>query len=201
MFVLLEVDADIEHARGGEIERRRDPAAGGFAVRVADHLHAGGVAQRIVVHHVVDVVVIDLRLELRQQRRDHALLELQADVLAIELDAIHAAVGIGRLAVALGQRELDPGVAVGRPAQRQVGAPAGVGRMHLVAVAIRVVVGVRAGGSGICIEARVPAAAVRTWSLRSLLPTSRLPSKRAPGVSKRGCLRSKRTTPALLPGP
>src|SRR5690606_26923158 len=119
-------------------------------VRIADgrggHHHRGHEgAQRVVVHHVVDVVLPGLDFHLLHGVGNVFAHRAQAHVLARELHAVHAAVPVGRLAVALPPGQFNQRVVVGRPAGRQVTAPALVLRVHGDAVAVLVVVRLRAG--------------------------------------------------------
>ncbi|MNM69440.1 hypothetical protein D3C81_810360 [compost metagenome] len=153
MLVALRIDAadqlDAVPAPGAG-----HPAAEGAAVdvaghRVAHHRHAGGrvrIAQAEVVHHVVGVVVVDLRLEAVEGLADVGLLEAQAEAFALELAAVHAAPGIARLAVAGPGGQLEQGIGVRRPAQGHIGVPLVEARLHGIAVAVLVVVGLRAVG-------------------------------------------------------
>src|SRR5690606_7568140 len=69
------------------------------------------------------------------------LLEAQAQAFALELGSIHAAPGITRLAVSGANTQLQQGVIVRGPAQRQIGIPFVPARGHPVAVAIFIVAG------------------------------------------------------------
>ena len=152
MFVLLKVDAEIKNARWGDVQCCRDSSTSRFAVRVADHLHAGRGAKRVIVHYVVDVIPIELRFELCQPWRDHAFLEFQPHVFPVELDAVHRSVGICRFSIAFRQAQFDSRVCVWCPAKCQIRAPSGICRMNFSPASVLVVVGVGPGCRGICVE-------------------------------------------------
>ena len=122
-------------------------AAAARAVRhVAGHRHghaAGGVgvAQAVVVHHVVHVVLVDVGDHGIEHAADMLLLEAQAQAVAAELRAVHAAAGVARLGVADAGAEFQHRVFVGRPAERGVCIPLLPRRRHPVAIAVFVVVG------------------------------------------------------------
>src|SRR5690606_8645201 len=142
---------DVRAAPGG-----RRAAAAGAALDVGGHRRRHGtggvgVAQAVVVHHVVGHVVEHAGLEGLQALADVRLLEAQAVVAAVELAAVHAAAGIPRLAVADAHAQLQQGVLVGRPAQREVGVPLLPGRAHALAVAIVVIAGFRTVGADACV--------------------------------------------------
>ncbi|MNS28423.1 hypothetical protein D3C72_603960 [compost metagenome] len=127
MLVGLCVDAadqlHISPAPGG-----LDPCAEGAAVDVGGHgaghhAGAGRRAQGVVVHHVVGVVVVDLRFEFLQHVSDVGFFETQAEAFAQELRAVHAASGIARFAVALAGGEFDQGIGVRGPAHCDVAVP------------------------------------------------------------------------------
>src|SRR5690606_14479681 len=147
------------------------PALAGIAdVAGHRHGHAGGgirVAQRVVVHHVVDLVAV----EAGHHRIEHAthvlLLEAQAEVVAAEPRTVHAAPGVTRLGVAGAGRKLQHGVGVRGPADGGVGVPLVPGRGHAAAVAGAVVVRLGAvggrtqvapRGAGACVQHLVVAA-------------------------------------------
>ena len=122
-----------------------ETSAHGAAVHLGGHGHRHHAvrvrhAQAEVVHHVVRVVVVELRLQLVEYAAEAGLLEAQAQALALELGAVHAAPGIAGLAVAASGGQLDQGVGIGRPADGQVAVPLLPARGHGVAVAILVVV-------------------------------------------------------------
>lgn len=126
----------------------RQATAEGASVHLGRHRHghhAGrvGSAQAEVVHDVVGVVVVDLRLDLLQHIADVRFDEAQAQALALELRAVHAAPGVTCLAVALAGGEFDQGVLVGGPADRDVAVPLLPARRHGIPGAVLVIVGLR----------------------------------------------------------
>ena len=126
----------------------RQATAEGASVHLGRHRHghhAGrvGSAQAEVVHDVVGVVVVDLRLDLLQHIADVRFDEAQAQALALELRAVHAAPGVACLAVALAGGEFDQGVLVGGPADRDVAVPLLPARRHGIPGAVLVIVGLR----------------------------------------------------------
>lgn len=126
----------------------RQATAEGASVHLGRHRHghhAGwvGSAQAEVVHDVVGVVVVDLCLDLLQHIADVRFDEAQAQALALELRAVHAAPGVACLAVALAGGEFDQGVLVGGPADRDVAVPLLPARRHGIPGAVLVIVGLR----------------------------------------------------------
>lgn len=151
MAALLEVQARHQAQVGRQVPGAGDAAAPGGAVHVGGHRHwhhavRVRLAQGVVVHHVVGVVVVELRLQLVQHAAQVALLGAQPEALALELRAVHAAAGIARLAVAGARRQFIDRIGVGREAQRHVGIPFVPARRHGVAVAILVVLRMRVIG-------------------------------------------------------
>src|SRR5690606_2033943 len=70
----------------------------------------------------------------------HALLlETQAEAVAVEPAAVHAATGVARLAVAGADAGLEHGVRIRRPAERGIRVPLVPGRGHAPARAVGVV--------------------------------------------------------------
>ena len=137
------VKAGDDFKRRRRLQRQRQACAIGGAADIAHaRTGAGGGAQRVVVHDVVSAVVEQLRFHLGQPRREMALFQPQAQAVAAELAAIHAACGVAGLAVASAHAQLGQGVGIGCPAQFQIGVPLFVGRMHTLACAITVVIAV-----------------------------------------------------------
>ncbi|MCY1432505.1 hypothetical protein D9M71_485050 [compost metagenome] len=144
VFVGLRVDA-ADQLHIGPAPGGLDPCAEGAAVDVADHRHAHhaaarGRAQAVVVHHVVGVVVVDLRLDLVEHLAEVGLFKAQAQAFALELRTVHAAPGIAGFAVTLAGGQLQQGVLVGCPAEGDIAIPLFPARRHGVVVAIVVVV-------------------------------------------------------------
>src|SRR5690606_36497921 len=113
---------------------------------VAGHRHGHGrarirVAQAVVVHHVVDLVAV----EVGHHRLEHAahvlLFKAQAEAVATELRAVHAAAGVTGLRVAGAGGQFQHGVGIGGPADGCIGIPLVPGRWHAAAIAAAVVVG------------------------------------------------------------
>ena len=141
-------------------QRQRHAPPGRLAVRVADRgisHHGGGheASQRVVVHHMVDVVVVDLCVHRVDQSTQVLLLELQAIVAPIELDTVHAPVGVRRLTHAVDAGELQARVSIWRPSHDRGGAAAPVARMHLGAIAVLVVVRFGVGQNALHVGGRV----------------------------------------------
>jgi hypothetical protein len=116
VFLQVRADAGDRAAGPRQIDHRLAP--GGATVRVlhglARHARRGReVAQAVVVHHVIDVVVVRLRLDPADAAFGAASLETEAQVLAIERHAVHRAIGIGCFAVAQDAGEFDERVGVG----------------------------------------------------------------------------------------
>ncbi len=144
----------------GRRERGSHAPAGGGPPHVAGHGHGHAARrrkrpQREVVHHMVGVVVVELRLQLGEYGRQAFLLEPQACALALELAAIHAPAAVARLAIALAGAELDQRVGIGRQAQRHVGIPLVPLRRHGPAVAVPVILPVGMVGRHAGVEALV----------------------------------------------
>ncbi len=118
----------------------------GAAVDVRGHTaghHAGGrrYPQAVVVHHMVGVVVVHSCLQLPQAAAIELLLEAQPEAFPFELGAVHAASGVTRFAVPGTHAQLQQGVVIRGPAQRQVGIPFVPARWHPVAIAIFIIAG------------------------------------------------------------
>ena len=156
MLVGLSVQACHQLGLRRQLQRGRHAASDGLAIRVAERtpFYRRIRPHAVVVHHVVDVVAIDVGLDLAQQRRDIALFEAQADVLAIEPGAVHHAVGIGRLAIAAAIGQFVEGVVIRRQAQGDTATPALIVRVHLVATALLVVVRTGIGSATAHIKVR-----------------------------------------------
>ncbi len=95
---------------------------------------------------MVGVVVIDLRLQPVEGLTDIGLLEAQPETFTLELAAIHAPSGVAGEAVATACGQLDQGVRIRHPAERDIGVPLVIARRHGIAIAVRVVVSLRAVG-------------------------------------------------------
>src|SRR5690606_37853586 len=122
---------------------RRAPAAGAVS-DVAGHGHRHRAvrvrgAQRVVVHHVVDIVVVDVGRDLAQPPFHALLLEAQAVGGAGELRGVHAAPRIARRAVAGADAGFGHRVRIGRPAEGRVRVPRVPGRGHAPSGAVFVV--------------------------------------------------------------
>ena len=164
MLVLLQVRAD----RGGvcaPCQVRGNPAAGRAPVgigrgRKGHRRRRCEVAQAEVVHHVVDVVVVDLRLDVSHDARQVPALESQAEVVAVEGDAIHGAIGVSRLAVTARPRQFEAQVVARCPAERAACTPALVGRVHGRAGTVVVVVRLRARAGDLAVDGGGPDAEV-----------------------------------------
>ena len=142
------------------LQRQRQAATIGNAAHIAGFAtshHAAGRrgTQGVVVHQVVRAVVVQLRLNLAQPRRQVALFHAQTHAVAAEHAAIHGAGGVLGPAIASAHSQLGQGVGIGRPAQCYVGIPLFVGRMHALACAVFVVVAVRAVGADAGVHLRV----------------------------------------------
>src|SRR5690606_22109021 len=98
----------------------------------------------------------------------------QANIGAVEGGAVHTAVAVSGFAVAFRRAQFNGGVCIRRPAQLRAGAPAGVGRMHVVAVAIVVVIGIAAG----TVEADIALVAAGQ-NLRHLIVTAKAATEQA----------------------
>ncbi|MNM92378.1 hypothetical protein D3C81_1047100 [compost metagenome] len=144
MFVGLRVNpADQLHV--GPAPGGFDACTHGAAVDVADHRHAHHAATRrraqaVVVHHMVGVVVVDLRLDLVEHLAEVGLFKAQAQAFALELRAVHAAPGVAGFAITLAGRQFQQGVLVGCPAEGDIAVPLVPARRHGVVVAVVVVV-------------------------------------------------------------
>lgn len=165
MLTALGVDPGLE-LDVGPLPGADQPAPKGTAIdarqrRVGHHHGRHEVAQAVVVHDVIGVVVVDLCLQAIEGLANVGLLETQAKALALELAAVHAAPGITGEAVAAAGGELDERVFVGRPAQGDIGVPLVITRRHGVAVAIGVVVGLGTVGHQPCIALTVASSGVQ----------------------------------------
>ncbi len=124
---------------------RSDTATGGAAINVGGHRHrhaAGRVrrAQRVVVHHVVGVVVVQVGLQLVPRTGQVVLLEAGGVAGALERGTVHAAAGVARDRIAGAGRQLQHGIGVGRPADRDIAVPLAPPGGHHIAVAVLVVI-------------------------------------------------------------
>ena len=108
---------------------------------VPSHATAARRAQGDVVHHVVGVVVVDLRFQLIQHVADVGFLHPHAQAFAFELRTVHAAAGIARFAVAAPHSHFQQRVVVRRPAERQIAVPLVPTRWHARIRAVLIVVG------------------------------------------------------------
>src|SRR5690606_18783283 len=88
--------------------------------------------------------------------------------------AVHAAVAVSGFAVAFRRAQFNGGVFIRCPAQLRAGAPAGVGRMHFVAIAVFVIIGIAAGA----VEADIALVAARQ-NLRHLIITAKAAAQQA----------------------
>ena len=144
VFVGLRVEA-ADQLVVGPAPSGLDPCTEGAAVDVGRHRprhHAGARrgAQGVVVHHVVGVVVVNLRFDLVEHLADVGLFKAQAQAFALVLAAVHAASCRTRLAIALACGEFQQRVGVGGPAQGDVAIPFVIARGHGVAIAVFVIV-------------------------------------------------------------
>src|SRR5690606_31061482 len=152
------------HARGQVPALAADhegrAAAAGAVGDVAGHRHRHraigiGLAQAVVVHHVVDVVVVDVGGEFAQPAFHPLLLEAQAVAGAVELRAVHAAPGVARLAVAGADAGFEHGIRIGCPAEGRVRVPLVPGRRHAPSGAVLVVARFGAVGGQPSVHGRV----------------------------------------------
>ncbi len=182
---------------GDQFQARPGPGQGGAAAGAAlvDGMHHGhrhrpvrvGPAQAVVVHDVIDMVVEQGRLDLRQGAAGVAVLQAQAGAVALELRAVHAAAGVAGLAIAGAGAQLDHGVGARGPAQGQVGVPLAPVRGHQVAIAVAVIgglapvgtePGVAAGGAGGGVDDLVEAVAAAGDQAAFQLPAGRVELRR-----------------------
>ena len=140
--------------RTAERQRHDRPPADRAPIGVIDREHRAGSSQAEIVHHMVDEVVVRLRLDPAHDRPGHPLVELDGDVLTRELGAVHGPIGVGCLPVTQGSRQFQQRVVVRRPAERGGAAPARVEGMDGDAAAVLVVVGVRPGATRLHVAGR-----------------------------------------------
>src|SRR5690606_28497346 len=88
--------------------------------------------------------------------------------------AVHTAVAVSGFAVAFRRAQFNGGVFIQCPAQLRAGAPAGVGRMHFVAIAVFVIIGIAAGA----VEADIALVAAGQ-NLRHLIITAKAAAQQA----------------------
>ena len=143
--------------------------AGGIADRRVGHHGAGGEgAQAVVVHHMVDVVAIEIETGAAQGLAPVLLARTQPQIVLTELDPIHRPVGVGRLAIAGQGRQLDHAVLIRRPARGKPAIPALIGGMDLMAIAIFIVI-----GSGLTTAQLAIAEAIAGQQLGPLIVTAK----------------------------
>src|SRR5690606_35333478 len=107
------------------------------------HRHAAGRvrrAQRVIVHHVVGVIVVQVRLQLVACTRQVVLFETSGVTGALERGAVHATTGVARDRIAGAGREFQHGIGIGRPADGYVAVPLAPPGGDHVAVAVLVVI-------------------------------------------------------------
>ena len=130
---------------------RSDASTAGDPLHIRRHRHRHrahrvGIAQRVVIHHMIGVVAIGAGGELAQHAAER-FFKAQAQAIAAKLRTIHAATGIARLAIANPGGDFQQCVCIRCPTQRRIGIPFLPCRRHARTVAIGIVARLRAIGA------------------------------------------------------
>ncbi|MPM00211.1 hypothetical protein SDC9_46434 [bioreactor metagenome] len=150
--VRLRVDAD-RRPGAAELELALELAAMGVRGGGRDHRHAGGHAQRIVVHRVIDVRAVERPLDPLQRPEVEIDTAAQAQGLGLGQRAVHAGAGefdiLGAVLLDV-EREVDAALLV---TERDARAFLRIGRAHVMARPVLVIVGGLVLARGLQIEA------------------------------------------------